>query len=102
MPGHTLSVSVYLAVLAALVVLTVATVAISFIPLEGFWHVVIGQTIGLVKATLVLVFFMHVIDSPKVTWVAVAVTIFWLVVVFLSLTFSDYFTRGLVPYMPGH
>jgi cytochrome c oxidase subunit 4 len=102
MSARTLSVWVYLVVLGILVVLTLATVAISFIPLEGFWHIVIGETIGLIKATLVVLFFMHVFLSPKVTWVVVAVTVFWLVVVFIALTFSDYFTRGVIPYMPGH
>jgi cytochrome c oxidase subunit 4 len=102
MSAHTLSVSTYLLVLAALLVLTVATIAVSFVPMIGFWHVVLGQSIALVKATLVVLFFMHVVLSPRVVWVVVAVTVFWLVVVFISLTFSDYFTRGLIPYLPGH
>jgi cytochrome c oxidase subunit 4 len=96
-----ISVRVYLFVLLALVVLTFLTVGISFIPLSAIWHVSIGLAIGAIKASLVVLFFMHVIHSPRLIWIIVAVALLWLLIL-VSLTFTDYMTRGLIPGMPGH
>ncbi len=73
MDHHIIPIPVYVAVLVALVILTFATVGISFIPLSTTWHVALGLTIGTVKATLVLLVFMHVIHSPRITWAILAV-----------------------------
>ena len=99
---HVLSVTTYLVVLAVLVALTILTTAISFIPLAGLWHVAFGLVIATCKASLVVLFFMHAIQSPRVTWVVIWVTIFWLIAVLVTLTLSDYLTRGMIPFMPGH
>lgn len=96
-----LSVRTYSTVLVALLLLTVLTVGVSFIPLEAAWHETIGLLIAVVKASLVVLFFMHVIHSPKLTWLIVAVSIAWLVIL-ISLTFTDYLTRNQIPFMPGH
>jgi cytochrome c oxidase subunit 4 len=93
--------STYLTVLAVLLLLTVLTVAVSFVPLQGFWHIVCGLVIALVKASLVVLFFMHAIDSPRATRVVIAAAVAWTLVLF-SLTLCDYFTRSLVPFTPGH
>ena len=89
----------YLAVLIALIVLTASTIAVSFVPLPGSWHLGIGLAIAASKAALVALIFMHLAQSSRLTWMVVNVTAFWLVVLFLALTFSDYLTRGNVP---GH
>lgn len=102
MSAHVLSPVTYLIVLAVLVALTVLTVAVSFLDLSGFWHTLIGLSIGVCKASLVVLFFMHVIFSPRVTWIVLAVTLFWLIAVLLILAMSDYVTRGMIPLMPGH
>lgn len=91
----------YLIVLAILLVLTVVTVAVSFAPLEGVWHIVCGLVIAAIKGGLVVVFFMHALHGSAVKRIWIAIALVWLVVLF-SLSFSDYFTRDLVPYMPGH
>lgn len=91
----------YVIVCVALVLLTVLTVGVSFIPLAGPWHTGIGLAIGVCKASLVLLFFMHVLISPRVTWIVIAVAAFWLGLLFV-LTFNDYATRGDVPTMVGH
>jgi cytochrome c oxidase subunit 4 len=93
--------STYLTVLAVLLLLTVLTVAVSFIPLQGFWHIVCGLVIALVKASLVVLFFMHALDSSRATRVVIAAAVAWTLVLF-SLTLCDYFTRSLVPFAPGH
>jgi len=101
MHGRTISVRTYVLVCVALVALTFLTLGVSFFHLGGIWHVVFGLLIGAVKASLVVLFFMHVLVSPRLTWVVVIVSCFWLGTL-LVLTLSDYFTRGNVPYMPGH
>lgn len=101
MNHHITPIPIYVAVLLALVILTFATVGISFLPLSTTWHVALGLTVGTVKATLVLLVFMHVMHSPRFTWAILAVALFWLLILF-ALTYTDYLTRGLVPGMPGH
>jgi cytochrome c oxidase subunit 4 len=93
---------VYAAVLAVLVLLTCLTIGLSFVPLHGTMHTVFGLTIAVSKAALVGLFFMHLIDSRPTVWAVVIVSIFWVTVVLFGLTFSDYLTRGGIPYVPGH
>jgi cytochrome c oxidase subunit 4 len=91
----------YLSICAALIVLTVLTVTVSFFPIAGPWHIVIGLVIAILKASLVVLFFMHAIHGDRATWAVIAVACFWVGLV-LVLTLGDYFTRGMVPFMPGH
>jgi cytochrome c oxidase subunit IV len=101
MPEREISVSTYVIVCVILVVLTVLTTAVSFVDLPGIWHIVVGLAIALCKATLVILFFMHVLISPRLTWIVVVVTACWLGIL-LVLTLTDYFSRGMVPFTPGH
>jgi cytochrome c oxidase subunit 4 len=101
MPERTISPATYLLVCALLVLLTVLTVAVSFIHLEGVWHLVIGMTIAGCKASLVVLFFMHALISPRLTWIVIAVAVFWMGIL-LVLTLSDYLSRGMIPFTPGH
>jgi cytochrome c oxidase subunit 4 len=101
MHARTISVPTYVTVCAVLIALTVLTLSVSFFHVPGAWHIVIGLLIGACKATLVVLFFMHVLVSPKLTWAVIVVSGFWLGLL-LVLTFTDYWTRGLVPFMPGH
>lgn len=102
MTPHVLSAKTYLLVLLGLLLLTALTLGVSLLPLSGRWHTLLGLSIGMVKATLVVLFFMHVIFTPRLTWVVLAVTIFWLVGVLFVLSLTDYLTRGLLPFLPGH
>jgi cytochrome c oxidase subunit 4 len=101
MAEHTPSPRTYLIVLAILLALTALTIGVSFLHVNGLWHVVIGLIIAAVKASLVVLFFMHAVTSPRVTWVVILIAIAWIGIL-LVLTLADYFTRGLVPYTPGH
>jgi cytochrome c oxidase subunit 4 len=91
----------YTAICVVLILLTILTVSVSFIPLPGIWHIVIGLLIGTCKATLVVLFFMHALYSSKVTWIVILTAAFWLGILFV-LTLSDYFTREMIPHTPGH
>jgi len=85
----------YVAVFAALVVLTVVTVAVSYVDL-GPGSVVVALAIACSKASLVLLFFMHLRDSPGLTWLVAGGGFFWLAIL-IGLTMSDVMTRGWLP-----
>jgi cytochrome c oxidase subunit IV len=102
MSDRLLSPLAFVIVWAILSLLTILTVALSFVHGGGLSHVIVGESIGLVKASLVILFFMHVLRSPAQTKAVIAITVFWFIVVFLCLTFSDYLSRGMLPISPGH
>jgi cytochrome c oxidase subunit 4 len=91
----------YTSICIVLVILTILTLSISFIPMAGIWHIVFGLVIGTCKASLVVLFFMHALYSSKLTWIVILTSVFWLGILFV-LTLSDYFSRGMIPHMPGH
>lgn len=93
MSEHIVSLKVYLSIFAALMVGTALTVWAGFQDFPGPMNVIIALTIACVKATLVVLYFMHVRYSARLIWVVVASGIFWLGILF-ALTFSDYLTRG--------
>ena len=59
-------VRVYLMVFAALAVLTVVTVAISYLDLSTGYAIGIALVVATVKASLVALYFMHLISEEKV------------------------------------
>jgi cytochrome c oxidase subunit 4 len=85
----------YYAVFAALIVGTAATVGAAFIDM-GAMNNVVMLGLAMAKATLVVLFFMHVRWSTRLTWVVAASGFFWLLILF-GLTMQDYLTRGWVP-----
>jgi cytochrome c oxidase subunit 4 len=82
----------YFVVLGVLLMLTYATIQIAFIDL-GPLNLAAALTIAVVKATVVALFFMHLKSSTGLTRVVVAGAIVWLLIM-MTLTFSDYLTRG--------
>ncbi len=86
----------YYSVFAALIALTLLTVSVSFLDL-GPWHTTVGVLIGVAKATLVGLFFMHLLHSSKASWLAVLAGLFWLCIL-MVLTLSDYLTRHILSY----
>jgi cytochrome c oxidase subunit 4 len=92
--GHVAPKSLYYLVFAALIVGTAITVAVAFMDLGAFNNVVM-LTIACTKALLVVLFFMHVRWSTRLTWVVVGAGFFWLLIMF-TLTMSDYMSRGWI------
>jgi len=82
----------YFGVFGALMVLTVITVAVAFVDL-GNLNVVVALAVAVLKATLVVLFFMHVKYSPTITKLVVVSSIVWLGILF-GVTMMDYLTRG--------
>jgi cytochrome c oxidase subunit IV len=58
----------------------------------GELNIVIALSIAFFKATLVVLFFMHVRYSEKLTWVVIITGVLWLGILFV-LTMSDYYSR---------
>ena len=90
--GHIVSPVIYILIFFALLVGTALTVGASYVDL-GPWNPVIAIAIAVTKATLVVLFFMHVKYSPKLTKLTVGAGVFtFLILVFMTLT--DYISRG--------
>ena len=92
MSGHVSPKSTYYAIFGALMVLTGVTVGAAMINLGSFnFPVAIG--IAITKATLVILFFMHVKYSSRLTKMIVGMSFFFLCILF-ALTLTDYLSRG--------
>src|SRR5690349_20108465 len=76
----------------ALIVLLVLTVGASFVHLPGPMNIVVTMTIAVIKATMVVLIFMHVAHSGKLVWVYAVAAFVWLRIL-VVLTFGDYATR---------
>jgi len=84
--------STYYAIFGALMALTALTVYVAFQHL-GWLNFPVAITIALFKASLVILFFMHVKYSSKLTKLLVGSTFFFLASLF-GLTMTDYLSRG--------
>lgn len=89
---HIVPIKIYFAIFAALLVLTFATVQVAFFDL-GRMNTVIALAIAVLKATLVILYFMHVKYSPGLTKLVIAGALLWFALLIL-LTLGDYLTRG--------
>jgi cytochrome c oxidase subunit 4 len=99
MSEHVVPVRTYLLVFAALTALTITTYFAATIDMEkGGSHFplnsLVALTIAVTKAVLVILFFMHVKYSSRMTKVVVIAGFFWLGIM-LSITMSDYLFRTL-------
>ena len=92
MSEHIVPRKTYFTVFGALLVFTAITVFAANINF-GKMNDVIAITIAVTKMMLVLLFFMHVRYSSRLIWVIVASMFFWLLIL-LSLTLTDYTSRG--------
>jgi cytochrome c oxidase subunit 4 len=89
---HIVSPRIYITILLALLVGTGLTVWASFIDM-GVFNPIIALAIACTKAVLVVLFFMHVKYSTKLTKLTVSAGIFTFLVL-IGMTLSDYFTRA--------
>ena len=89
---HVVSIKVYFAIFAALMMLTAFTVWVAFIDL-GSLNVVVALGVAVTKATLVILFFMHVKYSSRLTWLVVGSGFVFLAIL-IAFTMSDVVSRG--------
>jgi cytochrome c oxidase subunit 4 len=89
---HIVSPKVYVAVFLSLLVGTTLTIVASYINM-GVLNPIIALGIACAKATLVVLFFMHVKYSTRLTMLTVGAGIFMFLVL-VGMTLSDYISRA--------
>jgi len=89
---HVVPVTTYLIVYIVLMALLGGTVGAWYFHL-GLLGIILGDMIGIVKATLIILFFMHVRYSSKMVWVIAAAGFVWLAIL-IGLMLTDYFSRS--------
>lgn len=92
MSEQTISPRTYVLVFVGLLVLLLLTIGAAYIDL-GPLHVPVALGIAVLKALLIILFFMHVRYSSRLTWAFVGAGFFWLLLL-IVLTMSDFATRG--------
>ncbi len=88
---HIVPKKIYFTIFGLLMLCTYLTVQIAFFDL-GPLNTIAALGIATFKATIVVLFFMHVKYSTRLTWAVVLGSLFWLGIL-LTLTMSDYLTR---------
>ena len=91
-----ISIKIYAVVFATLLFLTALTTAMAFIDLGGELNTVVAITIAVVKAVLVILYFMHLRYSDRLTWIFAGAGFFWLLILFGG-TIDDVLTRSWPP-----
>jgi cytochrome c oxidase subunit 4 len=95
MSQHVVPKKIYFIVFAGLVVLTLVTATVATIDL-GPLNIVVALVIAMCKATLVILFFMHLRWSTRLVHMVAVASLFWLAIL-IALTLSDYRTRHWTP-----
>lgn len=92
---HIVSPLIYVVVGSTLLIFTGVTYYAATVDLNHIYHglnVIVALVIAVLKATLVVLYFMHARYSPKRTQLVIVAGIFWLALLLL-LTMSDYLSR---------
>lgn len=89
---HIVPKRVYFAVFATLILLTWVTAWISTVDL-GRLNLLVALSIAVFKASLVILFFMHLAYATKLTKMIVFSGVYWLILL-LFITMEDIWTRG--------
>jgi len=89
---HIVPARLYYTIFLLLMVFTGLTVGAAFVDL-GPLNIVVALGIAIVKATLVVLFFMHVKYGDRLNWMVIASGLFWLMIL-LSMLMLDYSSRG--------
>jgi len=89
---HVSPLSTYITIFSALMILTALTVGVAFLDLGSF-NPVVALGVACIKATLVILYFMHVKYSSRLTKLTVVLSIFFVAILFAQ-TLMDYATRG--------
>ena len=95
MSEHIVPVRIYITIFFVLLVGTALTVAAAFVDFPWRLNTVVALTIATIKATFVVLYFMHVRYSSRLIWVILAAALFWMAIMF-AFTFSDYMTRDWI------
>jgi cytochrome c oxidase subunit 4 len=94
-PGHEqhiVSPMIYLMIFGALLICTLLTVGASYLEM-GPWNPVVALGIACFKATLVVLFFMHIKYSSRLMKMTVGAGIFTFLIL-VGMSMSDYISRA--------
>jgi cytochrome c oxidase subunit IV len=86
---------IYIWTCIALLVLLAVTWSIAYVNLGPF-NLIVALAVSITKAIVIALFFMHIKGSSRLLKLAAVAGVMWLLIL-ISLTLSDYFTRGWVP-----
>ncbi|MBS1912100.1 MAG: cytochrome C oxidase subunit IV family protein [Bacteroidetes bacterium] len=92
---HIVPLKVYFLVFSALMILLFVTVGVAMVNLGPF-NIYVAMSIAIIKAVLVVLYFMHVRYSTRLTMVVAAAGFIWLVFL-LGITILDYTSRSWIP-----
>jgi cytochrome c oxidase subunit IV len=95
MSGHVIPKSTYFLIFGSLLALTALTTGIAFVDL-GPWNTVVALVIAGCKASLVLLFFMHLRWSTQLNRIVWLSALLWLVIL-IGITSIDFFSRNWTP-----
>jgi cytochrome c oxidase subunit 4 len=96
---HVSPLSTYLSIFTALMVLSAITVGAAFVNLGAF-NPLVAMAIACIKATLVILYFMHVKYSSRLTKLVVVLSLFFVAILFAE-TLMDYASREFLPPPPS-
>ena len=82
---------IYFRTCAALLALLAVTWAIAYVDLGPF-NLIVALAIAITKAIVIALFFMHIKGSSRLLHLAAVAGLLWLLIL-ISLTLGDYFTR---------
>ena len=99
MSEHIVSPKLYVLVFLGLIIFTGLTYSIALINLGPF-NAMVAIIIAMIKTMLVILFFMHVKYSPKMTKVTIISGFFFLLIL-IALSMTDYISRPWAGYYGG-
>lgn len=91
---HIASTGLYVTIFIALMVLTALTVGVTYVDL-GQFNLFVALGIAIFKASLVILYFMHLRWSPKLVQVTILTSLVFLGIL-AAFSFADYLTRGML------
>ena len=97
--AHVIPKRTYFLVFGTLLAFTALTTGVAYIDL-GVWNTVVALAIGVTKATLVALFFMHLRWSSHLMRVVLLSALLWLAIL-IGLTTTDFFSRTWTPVPKG-
>jgi len=99
MSGHVIPKRIYFMIFGSLLLLTGLTTGMAFVDL-GPWNTVVALVIACFKASLVLLFFMHLRWSTHLNRAVWLSALLWLVIL-IGLTSIDFLSRSWTPMSEG-
>ncbi|MEW4567126.1 cytochrome C oxidase subunit IV family protein [Tautonia sp. JC769] len=95
MSQHVFSIRANLIVFAILMALMVLTVVVALYLDLGLLEIPIALTIATIKAVVIMLYFMHLRYSSRLTWLFAGSGTFWLLIL-IAFSLSDFLSRDWI------